>query len=291
MANIKNRKILPPRLRFPAATPVPDCTETSKSETERTAADSSAVLLPGSHSHILPHFFIKNIVFFLFFINKYLLSIRKAVILWHDNILILNHSKNRESYMGGFPKLTILSEQLRGKTFELNKDLHTVGRIEERDICIMDPTISTYHCSFIKSGNTYILKDNNSTNGTRVNNVPITEQELQNSDIIQMGDVEMLYDCEDKTTQTETRTQTGIDLNKNVISSSTIKKMDTISPYKTKETENIKRNQRLILIVLGILVVVILALLGVFLYMVFSTEKPAAAANFTPQKLVQVLKA
>lgn len=116
--------------------------------------------------------------------------------------------------MGGFPKLTILSEQLRGKTFELNKDLHTVGRIEERDICIMDPTISTYHCSFIKSGNTYILKDNNSTNGTRVNNVPITEQELQNSDIIQMGDVEMLYDCDDKTTQTETRTQTGIDLNK-----------------------------------------------------------------------------
>ena len=114
--------------------------------------------------------------------------------------------------MGGFPKLTILSEQLRGKTFELNKDLHTVGRIEERDICIMDPTISTYHCSFIKSGNTYILKDNNSTNGTRVNNVPITEQELQNSDIIQMGDVEMLYDCDDKTTQTETRTQTGIDL-------------------------------------------------------------------------------
>ena len=89
--------------------------------------------------------------------------------------------------MGGFPKLTILSEQLRGKTFELNKDMHTVGRIEERDICIMDPTISTYHCSLIKSGNTYILKDNNSTNGTRVNNVPITEQELQNSDIIQLG--------------------------------------------------------------------------------------------------------
>ena len=152
--------------------------------------------------------------------------------------------------MGGFPKLTILSEQLRGKTFELNKDLHTVGRIEERDICIMDPTISTYHCSFIKSGNTYILKDNNSTNGTRVNNVPITEQELQNSDIIQMGDVEMLYDCDDKTTQTETRTQTGIDLNKNVISSSTIKKMDTISPYsKSAASATSKKNQRLILIV------------------------------------------
>ena len=221
-----------------------------------------------------------------------MLSRGKAVILPDDNILILNHIKNRESYMGGFPKLTILSEQLRGKTFELNKDLHTVGRIEERDICIMDPTISTYHSSFIKSGNTYILKDNNSTNGTRVNNVPITEQELQNSDIIQMGDVEMLYDCDDKTTQTETRTQTGIDLNKNVISSSTIKKMDTISPYsKSAASATSKKNQRLILIVLGVLVVVILALLGMLFYIFFSAEKPTATANFIPQQLVHVLKA
>ena len=183
--------------------------------------------------------------------------------------------------MGGFPKLTILSEQLRGKTFELNKDMHTVGRIEERDICIMDPTISTYHCSLIKSGNTYI----------RVNNVPITEQELQNSDIIQMGDVEMLYDCDDKTTQTETRTQTGIDLNKNVISSSTIKKMDAISPYsKSAANATSRKNQRLLLIVLGVMVVVILGLLGMLFYILFSTEKPQAAANFPSARLVQVFK-
>ena len=81
--------------------------------------------------------------------------------------------------MAGSPKITILSEQHRGKTFELTKDLYTVGRIEERDICIPDPTISTYHGSFVKSGNTYILKDNNSTNGSRVNNEPIVEQELK----------------------------------------------------------------------------------------------------------------
>ena len=223
--------------------------------------------------------------------KKYLWSGGKTVILYGDNILILNPI-NTGVVMGGFPKLTILSEQLRGKTFELDKDMHTVGRIEERDICIMDPTISTYHCSLIKSGNTYILKDNNSTNGTRVNNVPITEQELQNSDIIQMGDVEMLYDCDDKTTQTETRTQTGIDLNKNVISSSTIKKMDAISPY-SKNAANAasKKNQRLLLIVLGVMVVVILALVGMLVYILFSTEKPQSALNFNPVRLVKVLKA
>ena len=78
--------------------------------------------------------------------------------------------------MAGSPKITILSAQHRGKTFELTKDVYTVGRIEERDICIVDPTISTYHGSFVKSGNNYILKDNKSTNGSRVNNEPIVEK-------------------------------------------------------------------------------------------------------------------
>ena len=60
--------------------------------------------------------------------------------------------------MAGIPKLIILSEQFRGRTFELTKDQHTVGRVDERDICIKDPTVSTYHCRFVKSGNTYILE-------------------------------------------------------------------------------------------------------------------------------------
>ena len=192
--------------------------------------------------------------------------------------------------MGKNPKLTILSEQLRGKTFELDKDQHTVGRIEERDICITDPTISTYHCVFIKNGSTYILRDNNSTNGTRVNNVPISEQELQNSDIIQMGDVEMLYDCEDKTTQTETRTQTGIDLNNNAASSSTIKKMDSISPYsKSMGSANSKKSQRLILAVLGLLVIVIIALIAVLVYVMSSGEKPQAALNNPHPEIVRMV--
>lgn len=193
--------------------------------------------------------------------------------------------------MAGFPKITILSEQLRGKTFELNKDLHTVGRIEERDICIMDPTISTYHCSFIKNGNTYLLKDNNSTNGTRVNNVPITEQELQNSDIIQMGDVEMLYDCDDKTSQAETRTQTGIDLNKNMSSSSTIKKMDAVSPFsKSAASASNRKAQRLILVVLGLLVLVILALMAMLFYVMSGSGKNASVSPGHHPDIVRIMK-
>ena len=144
--------------------------------------------------------------------------------------------------MAGAPKLTILSEQHRGKTFELTKDLYTVGRIEERDICIVDPTISTYHGSFTKSGNTYILKDNNSTNGSRVNNEPIVEKLLKNSDIIQLGDVEMLYDCEEDKGSGGDKTSniTGISLTVSPSSSSSVKKLDSISPYGEKNKGNNK---------------------------------------------------
>ena len=164
--------------------------------------------------------------------------------------------------MAGSPKITILSEQLRGKTFELTKDVYTVGRIEERDICIVDPTISTYHGSFVKNGNTYIIKDNNSTNGTRVNNVPVVEQELKNSDIIQLVDVEMLYDCEDKDSSTDkTSNITGISLNVNPTSSSSIKKMETISQYSGNRKDN-RKNQKIIFIIIGVLVLAVLGLLG-----------------------------
>ncbi len=162
--------------------------------------------------------------------------------------------------MGGSPKITLLSEQLRGKSFELTRDVYTVGRIDERDICIIDPTISTFHCTFTKEGNTYILRDNNSTNGTRVNNVPVTEQELQNSDIIQMGDVEMLYYCEEKASQTNTRTLTGINLSDNLSSSSSVTKMEAISPRSLDVAK--EKNKHTQIIIFGILGALALAVVG-----------------------------
>ena len=168
--------------------------------------------------------------------------------------------------MGGSPKITLLSEQLRGKTYELTKDVYTVGRIEERDICITDPTISTFHCTFTKEGNTYILRDNNSTNGTKINNASVSEQDLRNSDIIQMGDVEMLYYCEEKSTQTTTRTLTGINLTDNLSSSSSVTKMDAISP-RSLETDR-EKNQKVQMAIYGVLGVLGLAVLGLIVWLV-----------------------
>lgn len=179
--------------------------------------------------------------------------------------------------MAGAPKLIILSEQFRGKTFELTKDLHTVGRVEERDICIKDPTISTYHCDFIRNGSTYIIRDKGSTNGTRVNNVPITEQELQNSDILQVGGVEILYDCDDKSVTTVMRTQTGINLDGADIGVSTIKKLQNASPY--AKAKSGAMSQKIVFAMVILLVVIILTLIGFLVYMLSNQQPPASGPS------------
>ena len=100
------------------------------------------------------------------------------------------------------PRFTVLSEKLRGKTFEIGKDEMSIGNHDGNDICIDDASVSEHHADIFRhkvDGKTVcVLRDNNSLNGIRVNNVAITgEQVLKNSDIIQFGEVEGLFDsCE-----------------------------------------------------------------------------------------------
>ena len=163
--------------------------------------------------------------------------------------------------MAGTPKLIILSEQFRGRTFELTKDQHTVGRVDERDICIKDPTISTYHCRFIKSGNTYIVEDQGSTNGTRVNNVPVVSQVLQNSDILQIGGVEILYDCDDKSVTTVVQ-QTTTDIDVNAASTTqTIPRMDQFGFTKRNRSNSSQKIMIALFVLLSLLVIGLLVFL------------------------------
>ena len=168
------------------------------------------------------------------------------------------------------PKLIVLSEQLRGTTFELTEDIHTCGRVDERDITIKDTTISTHHCDFVRTGSTYTIRDKGSTNGTRVNNVPITEQELQNSDILQVGGIEILYDCDDRSVTTVMRTQTGIDLD-GVDAVKTVKKIEGASS-KSKST-GVKP---IVKVLIFLLVLLILGLLGFLVKLMLDQSKKTA---------------
>lgn len=129
------------------------------------------------------------------------------------------------------PKLIVLSEPLRGQSFELVQESYTIGRSEEAKICIPDPTISGTHCVLKReeAGN-YVLADMKSTNGTRVNGMRVQSQRLSNSDILQLGGVELLYDSQEKSSTAVLSTQTGINL---AVSSgrTSVSDMSNFSPF------------------------------------------------------------
>jgi len=133
--------------------------------------------------------------------------------------------------MAGPPKLIVLSEQLRGQSFELVEDQYTIGRSEECDICIPDPTVSSLHCTLVRDPDgTYRVVDNGSTNGTRINGVRVEEQKLVNSDIVQVGGVELLYDSEHKSATSVLSTQTGINL-EDTAGNLDIQELENFSPF------------------------------------------------------------
>src|SRR5438874_396083 len=87
--------------------------------------------------------------------------------------------------ISSMPKLTISDV-----THELVDLAITIGRGPDNTIVVNDQSISTHHAQLLLEGDTYRLKDLNSTNGTRVNSKLVTEAVLRFDDRIRFGDAE-----------------------------------------------------------------------------------------------------
>jgi pSer/pThr/pTyr-binding forkhead associated (FHA) protein len=69
----------------------------------------------------------------------------------------------------------------------------TIGRASLNQIVIANPAVSAQHAIITRFADLYRLKDLNSTNGTQVNGVSITDAELKDGDKIQFGSVVAVF--------------------------------------------------------------------------------------------------
>ncbi len=69
----------------------------------------------------------------------------------------------------------------------LNKPVVTIGRSSDNDVIIENLSISRKHAELRMDNDAFIVADLNSSNGTRVNGLPITESEIEDGDIIGVG--------------------------------------------------------------------------------------------------------
>ncbi len=91
-------------------------------------------------------------------------------------------------------KLVILNQGMTGRTFEVNVDRVTVGRVEENTFQIADASVSSRHAEILLQGSSLLVRDLNSTNGTFINGEKISEGVLNPGQVLRFGQVELKID-------------------------------------------------------------------------------------------------
>lgn len=91
-------------------------------------------------------------------------------------------------------KLVILNQGMTGRTFDLNVERTTVGRLEDNLFQIADGSVSSHHAEILLHGNDIVVRDLNSTNGSFINNDKITEATLKPGQVLRFGQVELKID-------------------------------------------------------------------------------------------------
>jgi pSer/pThr/pTyr-binding forkhead associated (FHA) protein len=86
-------------------------------------------------------------------------------------------------------RLVLNGEGVDLGTHELGGDIVWIGRAPLNHIVIDHSTVSGQHALLLRAGDSYWLKDLDSTNGTQINGVLVTDAELKDGDTIRFGSV------------------------------------------------------------------------------------------------------
>lgn len=93
--------------------------------------------------------------------------------------------------------LKVMSGSAKGHRFDIDRDEVVIGRAQDNAVVIEGPSVSSKHCAIIRDGRRFTLRDLESTNGTRLNDVRISEYQLSPGDTIDVGSIEVLFDGDD----------------------------------------------------------------------------------------------
>ncbi|HXB60625.1 MAG TPA: FHA domain-containing protein, partial [Candidatus Acidoferrales bacterium] len=93
-------------------------------------------------------------------------------------------------------KLVVLTQSMAGRSCDLASERTTIGRVEENNFQISEPSVSSRHCEILLRGNDIVVRDLGSTNGTFINGEKITgEGVLKPGQTLRLGNVELKLDA------------------------------------------------------------------------------------------------
>ncbi len=93
-------------------------------------------------------------------------------------------------------KLIGMSGDFKGREYPIEQGEIAIGRKADNAILLDNATISSHHCIIQRSGDSCVLQDLGSTNGTRVNSRDVKESaSLHHKDLLQLGSIEFMFDA------------------------------------------------------------------------------------------------
>ncbi|HMP90109.1 MAG TPA: FHA domain-containing protein [Kiritimatiellia bacterium] len=159
-----------------------------------------------------------------------------------------------------------MSADVKGQTHEISSGGLSIGRISENTVTINNASVSGHHCEIKQDGESFILRDLGSTNGTRVNGKEITETSLKPKDLIQVGSVEFLFNSEDIPLSEAEAIYNKTEIVEASGPAVKPQSFSSISPFGARSREN----QSLWITVIIIVSILTMGLVGFFLYQLFA---------------------
>lgn len=158
-----------------------------------------------------------------------------------------------------------MSEGYRGNTYEINQPKVTIGRVSSNILTFEHPSISSHHCVIIKQNKQFLLKDLDSTNGTRVNGRDISETYLRRKDLVQFGSVEFVFDAEEGEIEQVKEESLHATVEDARNTTQVPAAFSSISPFKSR-----KDNRVALLVIIGVIGALAVALLLLFIIFLFT---------------------
>jgi hypothetical protein len=97
----------------------------------------------------------------------------------------------REDADGGFLAELVLTD---GRRVQIGAEPLVIGRLPECGVVLADSNVSRRHAELRRAGDTVVLTDLGSTNGTRVNGAPVRERVLVSGDEVSVGSTRLIFE-------------------------------------------------------------------------------------------------
>jgi hypothetical protein len=150
---------------------------------------------------------------------------------------------------------------MAGKEFPLIGELLKIGRGATNDIRIEDGSVSGNHAELVLDGNDYIVRDLQSTNGTKVNGAMITQTKLAGGETVRFGRIDCRYETDVKrSSKPLPPVKRGVELPAGRPGRTTV--FQSVSPFRKKED----KTSRVLQISIVALAIVALLCFGALLF-------------------------